>query len=181
MSTPDIPAGTWTIDPDHSEVGFSVRHMVITNVKGSVESYSGTITIGEDPLDSSVAADLDLSSITTGDDGRDEYLRTADLFDVANHPTLTFRSKGVKAKGNRFVVLGELFIRGITRSVELDLKFNGITGRSSGGTRARFSAQTEINRKDFDIEFNIPIDAGGVLVGERIKVILEVEAVLQAD
>ena len=164
MSTPEIPAGIWTIDPAHSEVGFSVRHMLVTNVKGSVESYSGMITIGEDPLDSSVTADLDLSSVTTGDGGRDEYLRTADLFDVTNHPALTFRSNGVKAKGNRFVVLGE-----------------PITGDPSGGTRARFSAQTEINRKDFAIEFNIPIDAGGVLVGEKIKVMLEIEAVLQAD
>lgn len=181
MSTPQIPAGTWIIDSSRSEAGFSVRHMVISTVKGSFESFSGTITIGEDPLDSSVVADVDLSSITTRDASRDEYLRSTDLFDVANHPVLTFCSTGVKPKGNHFVVLGELFIKGITQTVELDLEFNGVSGDPSGGARAGFSAQTEINRKDFDIEFNIPIDAGGVLVGEKIKITLEVEAVLQAD
>ncbi|MEO6628665.1 MAG: YceI family protein, partial [Aquihabitans sp.] len=165
----------------HSEVGFSVRHMMVSKVKGSFESFSGTITIGADPLDSSVTADVDLNSITTRDAGRDEHLRSADFFDVTNHPALTFRSTGVKAKGSDFVVLGDLSIKGVTHPVELDLEFNGTNGDPWGGTRAGFSAQTEINRKDFGIEFNIPIDGGGVVVGDKIKVTLEVEAVLQAD
>lgn len=181
MSTPNIPAGTWTIDPSHSEVGFSVRHMMVSKVKGSFESFSGTITIGADPLDSSVTADVDLNSITTRDAGRDEHLRSADFFDVTNHPALTFRSTGVKPKGSDFVVLGDLSIKGVTHPVELDLEFNGTNGDPWGGTRAGFSGQTEINRKDFGIEFNIPIDGGGVVVGDKIKVTLEVEAVLQAD
>jgi len=179
MSTPQIPAGTWTIDPSHSEVGFSVRHLMVSKVKGNFESFEGTITIAEDPLQSSVTAEVDLSSINTRDEQRDGHLRSADFFEVENHPKLTFTSTSVEPKGDDYVVTGDLSIKGTTKSVVLDLEFNGVHPDPWGGTRAGFSAETEISRKEFGVDFEIPMDGGGVVVGDKIKVTLEVEAVLQ--
>mgnify|MGYP001344880868 FL=1 len=179
MSTPQIPAGTWTIDPSHSEVGFSVRHLMVSKVKGNFESFEGTITIAEDPLQSSVTAEVDLSSINTRDEQRDGHLRSADFFEVETHPKLTFTSTSVEPKGDDYVVTGDLSIKGTTKSVVLDLEFNGVHPDPWGGTRAGFSAETEISRKEFGVDFEIPMDGGGVVVGDKIKVLLEVEAVLQ--
>ena len=179
MSTPEIPAGTWTIDPSHSEVGFSVRHLMVSKVKGNFETFEGTITIGENPLESSVTAEVDLSSINTRDEQRDGHLRSADFFEVENHPKLTFTSTSVEPKGDDYVVTGDLSIKGTTKSVVLDLEFNGVHPDPWGGTRAGFSAETEISRKEFGVDFEIPMDGGGVVVGDKIKVLLEVEAVLQ--
>ncbi len=176
-----IPAGTWTIDPSHSEVGFSVRHLMVSKVKGNFETFSGTIVIGEDPLASSVTAEVDLNSINTRDAQRDGHLRSADFFEVETHPTLTFASTSVRPSGSDFVVTGDLTIKGTTKSVELALEFNGVHPDPWGGTRAGFSAETEISRKEFGVDFEIPMDGGGVVVGDKIKVSLEVEAVLQAD
>lgn len=179
MSTPQIPAGTWTIDPSHSEVGFSVRHLMVSKVKGNFESFEGTITIAEDPLQSSVTAEVDLSSINTRDEQRDGHLRSADFFEVETHPKLTFTSTSVEPKGDDYVVTGDLSIKGTTKPVVLDLEFNGVHPDPWGGTRAGFSAETEISRKEFGVDFEIPMDGGGVVVGDKIKVLLEVEAVLQ--
>ena len=179
MSTPQIPAGTWTIDPSHSEVGFSVRHLMVSKVKGNFETFEGTITIAEDPLQSSVTAEVDLSSINTRDEQRDGHLRSADFFEVETHPKLTFTSTSVEPKGDDYVVTGDLSIKGTTKPVVLDLEFNGVHPDPWGGTRAGFSAETEISRKEFGVDFEIPMDGGGVVVGDKIKVLLEVEAVLQ--
>ncbi|QXC59547.1 YceI family protein [Aquihabitans sp. G128] len=178
MTNPEIPAGTWTIDPSHSEVGFSVRHLMVSKVKGNFETFEGTITIAEDPLASSVTAEVDLSSINTRDEGRDGHLKSADFFEVENHPKLTFTSTSVEPSGSDFKVTGDLTIKGTTKSVVLDLEFNGVHPDPWGGTRAGFSAETEISRKEFGVDFEIPMDGGGVVVGDKIKVILEVEAVL---
>ena len=179
MSTPEIPAGTWTIDPSHSEVGFSVRHLMVSKVKGNFETFEGTITIAEDPLQSSVTAEVDLSSINTRDEQRDGHLRSADFFEVDEHPKLTFTSTSVEPSGGDYKVTGDLTIKGTTKSVVLDLEFNGVHPDPWGGTRAGFSAETEISRKEFGVDFEIPMDGGGVVVGDKIKVLLEVEAVLQ--
>jgi polyisoprenoid-binding protein YceI len=179
MSTPEIPAGTWTIDPSHSEVGFSVRHLMVSKVKGNFETVEGTITIADDPLQSSVTAEVDLGSIHTRDEQRDGHLRSADFFEVEQHPKLTFTSTSVEPKGGDYVVTGDLTIKGTTKSVVLDLEFNGVHPDPWGGTRAGFSAETEISRKEFGVDFEIPMDGGGVVVGDKIKVLLEVEAVLQ--
>lgn len=179
MSTPEIPAGTWTIDPSHSEVGFSVRHLMVSKVKGNFETFEGTITIAEDPLASSVTAEVDLSSINTRDEQRDGHLRSADFFEVESHPKLTFTSTSVEPAGSDFKVTGDLTIKGVTKSVVLDLEFNGVHPDPWGGTRSGFSAETEISRKEFGVDFEIPMDGGGVVVGDKIKVLLEVEAVLQ--
>ena len=175
---PGYRTGTWTIDPSHSEVGFSVRHLMVSKVKGNFETFEGVITIGENPLESSVTAEVDLSSINTRDEQRDGHLKSADFFEVENHPKLTFTSTSVEPSGSDFKVTGDLTIKGVTKPVVLDLEFNGVHPDPWGGTRSGFSAETEISRKEFGVDFEIPMDGGGVVVGDKIKVILEVEAVL---
>ena len=178
MSTPDIPAGTWTIDPSHSEVGFSVRHLMVSKVKGTFESFSGAVEISDDLLASSVTASVDLSSINTRDAQRDEHLRSGDFFEVATYPELTFASTSVAPAGDGYRVTGDLTIKGTTRSVDLDLEFHGIHPDPWGGTRAGFSATTSISRKAFGVDFEIPMDGGGVVVGDKIEISLEIQAVL---
>lgn len=180
MSTPEIPAGTWTIDPSHSEVSFSVRHLMVAKVRGTFETFEGTLTIAEDPLASSVEASIDLASINTRDEQRDGHLRSPDFFETETYPTMTFRSTSVTADGDDFKVIGDLTLKGTTRQVELDLEFNGVHPDPWGGTRAGFSAETEISRKDFGVDFEVPMDGPGVVVGDKIKVMLEIEAALQA-
>jgi polyisoprenoid-binding protein YceI len=175
---PGYVAGTWTIDTVHSEVGFSVRHMMVSKVRGKFTKFEGEITTGESLLDSSVSADVELSSIDTGNEMRDNHLRSADFFEADKHPKWTYASTSVDAKGSDFVVHGNLTIHGVTRPVDLELEFNGVGGDPWGGTRAGFSASTGINRKDFGLEFNIPLEGGGVVVGDKVKVELEIEAVL---
>jgi polyisoprenoid-binding protein YceI len=180
MSTPEIPAGTWTIDPSHSEVSFSVRHLMVAKVRGTFERFEGTLTIAEDPLASSVEASIDLASINTRDEQRDGHLRSPDFFETETYPTMTFRSTSVTPDGDDFKVIGDLTLKGTTRQVELDLEFNGVHPDPWGGTRAGFSAETEISRKDFGVDFEVPMDGPGVVVGDKIKVMLEIEAALQA-
>jgi polyisoprenoid-binding protein YceI len=183
MSTtiaPGLTAGTWTIDPTHSEVGFSVRHVMVSKVRGKFTGFTGTITVAEDPLASSVTASIEAATITTGDDNRDTHLRSPDFFETEAHPTWTYTSTSVKPDGSDFLVSGDLTIKGVTRQVDLKLEFNGVGADPWGGTRAGFTATTEISRKDFGVEFNIPLEGGGVVVGDKVKVELEIEAVLQA-
>ncbi len=176
-SIDDITPGTWTIDASHTTVGFTARHLMITKVRGRFGAVEGAATIAEDRLQSSVQATIELGSIDTGDTGRDEHLRSADFFDVANHPTITFASTGIKEDGGDFVLFGDLTIKGITKPVELELEFDGVSGDPWGGTRAGFTASGEINRKDWGLEWNVALEGGGVLVGEKIKLGLDVELV----
>jgi polyisoprenoid-binding protein YceI len=176
---PGYIAGTWDIDPVHSEVSFSVRHMMVSKVRGRFGSFQGQITTGEDHLASSVSATVDLASVDTNDETRDNHLRSPDFLDVENHKTLSFTSTSVKPKGRGYVVEGDLSLHGVTRPVTLDLEPNGFGPDPFGGTRAGFSATTEINRKDYGITFNMPLEGGGVVVGDKIQITLEVEAVLQ--
>ena len=180
MSTPEIPAGTWTIDPSHSEVGFTVRHLMVSKVRGLFETFEGSITIAEDPLQSSVTAEVDLSSINTRDAQRDAHLKSGDFFDVETHPKMTFASTSVVPDGDGYQVAGTLTIKDVSKPVSLDLEFNGVGADPWGGTRAGFTASGEISRKDFGIDFQIPLEGGGVVIGDKISIVLEVEAVLQA-
>ena len=125
LRIPGYAAGTWTIDPMHSEVGFTVRHLMVSKVRGRFTKFSGELVTAEDPLDSSVTAEIDLASIHTGADQRDAHLRSIDFFDVENHPVMTYRSKGLRQDGENYVLDGELTLKGITRSVPLTVELNG--------------------------------------------------------
>lgn len=173
----ELPAGTWNIDPSHSSVAFSVRHLV-GRTRGQFKTFSGVITVGEDTLSAAVEANIDLASVDTGDEKRDEHLRSPEFFDVENHPQMTFRSTAVEASPEGYQVVGDLTLRDVTRSVELDLEFHGVTQDPWGGTRAGFTATTELSRKDFGLEWNMALEAGGFMVGDKVKVTLEIEAVL---
>jgi polyisoprenoid-binding protein YceI len=168
------------IDPTHSEVSFTVRHLMVSKVRGTFTKFSGTITIGDDPLESSVEAAVDLASIDTREPNRDAHLRSPDFFHTDQYPEMTYRSTAVRADGDGFLVEGELTLHGVTRPVPLQLEFNGVSADPWGGTRAGFSAETEINRKDFGIDITMPLDGGGVVVGDKVKVSLEVEATREA-
>ena len=178
---PGYVTGTWVIDPVHSEVGFSVRHLMLSKVRGRFAKFEGRIVTPDNPLDANVEATIDLSSIDTNNADRDAHLRSADFFDVERHPLMTYRSTGVRVGEDGYVVDGELSLHGITRAVPLALQVEGILASSPfGDTRIGFSASAEINRSDFDIKFGIA-DAGGVGLGDKVQIALEVEAVLQAS
>lgn len=173
---------TWTIDPAHSLVEFSVRHMMFTTVKGRFGTLEGTIVEdAADPARSAVAVTIQAASIDTRDEKRDAHLRSADFLHVDEHATLTFKSTSVEPRGaDHVLVHGDLTIRGTTRPVTLDVTRTG-TGTSPWGTTvAGFSAETRINRKDFGLTWNVGLEAGGVLVGDEVKITIEVEAVKQA-
>lgn len=174
---PGYVAGTWEIDPVHSDVSFSVRHMMVSKVRGRFHGVRGTIVTGENPLDSSVTAEIDVASIDTGNEQRDEHIRSADFFDAATWPTMAYRSTGVRPDGDGFVVDGDLTLHGVTRPVELRLELNGIGVDAYGNLRAGFSAAAQLNRKDFGITLDMPLDGGGAVVGDRIQIALEVAAV----
>ena len=176
---PGYIAGTWDIDAAHSTVGFSVRHMMVSKVRGYFRDFTGEIVTAEDPTQSSVAATIDLGSIDTRQEQRDAHIRSADFFDVENHPQMTFRSTAVRTDGADWVVDGELSLKGNTKPVSLTLELNGFGPDAYGGTRAGFSARTEISRSAFGVDIQMPMDGGGVVVSDKVAVELESEAVLR--
>ncbi len=180
LQIPGYVVGTWDIDASHSTVGFSVRHMMVSKVRGYFTKFSGELVTAEDPSQSSVTATIDMDSIDTRQEQRDAHIRSADFFDVGNHTVMEFRSTAVRAKGEDWVVEGDLTLKGITKPVTLTLELNGFGPDAYGGTRAGFSAKTEISRKAFGVDIDMPMDGGGVVIGDKISVELEIEAVLRA-
>ncbi|MGV8976854.1 MAG: YceI family protein [Cellulomonas sp.] len=176
----DLVAGTWTIDASHSEAGFSVRHAGISKVRGTVAITDGTIVVGEDLTVTSVTATLDPSTISTGDAGRDGHLKTSDFFDVEQFGTWTFTSTAVRAAGSDYVVVGDLTIHGVTRSVELETEFHGTAVDLYDNLRAGFSASTTISRKEFGLTWNAALEAGGVLVSDKVVLSIDASAIKQA-
>lgn len=178
----EIPSpGTFTIDPSHTIVGFVARHLMVTKVRGRFTQIEGTVTIAENPLESSAQAVLQTAGVTTNDEGRDTHIKSADFFDVENYPTITFTSTGLKDAGKgRFVLVGDLTIKGVTKPVELDVDFEGVAGDPWGGERIGFTASTEVEREDWGLNWNVALESGGVLVSKKIKLELEVQAVRQA-
>ena len=177
---PGYIVGTWAIDPVHSDVSFTVKHMMVSKVRGRFGAVEGQLVTAADPLQSSVEATIDMVSIDTNNAQRDAHIRSADFFEVETHPNMTFRSTGIRADGDDFLVDGELTIKGITKPVTLALELGGFGPDAYGGTRAGFSATTTINRRDFGVDISMPLDGGGVVVGDKVTVSLDIEAVLVA-
>lgn len=175
---PGYRAGTWQLDPAHTEVGFVVRHMMVSKIRGRFNEFEGTIVTAEDPLQSSATASIDLSTISTGQQDRDNHLRSQDFFAVDEHPKMTFASTAIRADGEDITVDGDLSIRGVTRPVTLTVEVNGFGPDPYGGTRAGFSATGEVNRKDFGVNWNAAIEGGGVVVADKVQLVIEAEAVL---
>ncbi|HEY8728764.1 MAG TPA: YceI family protein [Acidothermaceae bacterium] len=178
-TVPGYLAGTWVIDPVHSEVGFTVRHMMVSKVRGRFARFEGQIVTGATPLESSVTASIDLASIDTNNAQRDGHIRSADFFDVETYPTMTYQSTGVRQDGDDLVLDGNLTLKGVTKTVPLRLEANGFGPDPYGGTRAGFSAYAEINRRDFGVDFQAALETGGVVVADKVAIHLEIEAVLQ--
>jgi polyisoprenoid-binding protein YceI len=184
VQIPGYVAGTWTIDPVHSDVGFVIRHLMISKVRGHFTRFEGQFVTAADPMDSSVTATIDLTSIDTSNQQRDDHIRSADFFEVEKYPTMTYRSTGIRRDGDGFVLHGDLTLKGVTRPVPLTLEANGfgpdpLAADPLAGARAGFTATGEINRMDFDVSYNGPIPGGGVALGDKVQIFLEIEAALQ--
>jgi polyisoprenoid-binding protein YceI len=185
VEIPGYVAGTWTIDPVHSTVGFTIRHMMISKVRGRFGAFEGTLVTADDPLESRVTATVDLASIDTGNVQRDEHIRSADFLDAERYPSMTFRSTGMRAAGGAFVLDGELSLRGITKQVSLDLELEGFGPDPYDavdpfkGARAGFTATGEIDRTDFGVGDSATIPGGALALSERVQLVLEIQAVLK--
>ncbi len=180
---PGYKVGTWNVDPSHSSVSFSVRHLMISKVKGTFDSFSATFVTGENPLDTKVTADAEVISINTNDENRDGHLRTNDFFDAEKFPHITFESTGVKVKDvaeGEYVVTGNLTIKGITKSVDFDFEFGGFGTDPYGNYKAAATATATIDRTEFDLTWNAALETGGVLVGEKVTITLDFQAALAA-
>ena len=169
--TTQLPTGTWAVDASHTEVGFTARHLMVTKVRGKFTVVEGTVTVAEPFSASQVRATVKLASIDTGSADRDAHLKSADFFDVENNPEMTFVSTEVSED----TLKGDLTIKGVTRPVEFDLEFGGVATDPWGNTKAGFEASTEINRKDFGLEWNVALEGGGVLVSEKVKLNLDIQ------
>lgn len=176
----DLTAGTWTIDPTHSEVSFQARHMGISKVKGKFETFGGTITTAENLADTKVEATVEVASVNTNQAQRDEHLRTSDFFLAEEFPTFSFVSNAVKIDGDDIVVSGDLTLRGVTKPVDFAVDFGGVTIDGYGNTKLGLEAETTINRHDFGVSWNAPTEAGGLTLGDNVKITLDLQAALQA-
>jgi len=171
-------ATEWNLDTSHSSVTFEVRHMAISKVKGSFGDFAGTVT-GEPgkPETFSVEATVQLASVDTANEKRDDHLRSADFFDVANHPVMTFKSTGVKMDGDKGKLMGELTLHGVTKPVEFELEYAGMVDDPWGNTRMGFSAETEIDRREFGLTWSKALETGGLVVDNDVEIELEIELV----
>ncbi|MDN3359307.1 YceI family protein [Actinomadura sp. DC4] len=184
VEIPGYVAGTWDIDPIHSDVAFVVRHLMVSKVRGHFTKFEGSIVTAADPLESSVTATIDLTSVDTSNQQRDDHIRSADFFEVEKYPTMTYRSTGVRRDGADLVLDGELTLKGVTLPVPLRLEANGFgpdpfAADPLTGARAGFTATGEINRIDFGVSFNGPLPGGGIALGEKVQIVLEIEAALR--
>ena len=170
-NTTVLPTGTWAVDASHTEVGFTARHLMVTKVRGKFTDVDGTVTVAEPFSASQVQASVKLASVDTGSADRDAHLKSADFFDVENNPEMTFVSTEVSED----TLKGDLTIKGVTKPVVFDLDFNGLATDPWGNQKAGFEAETEINRKDWGLEWNVALEGGGVLVSEKIKIKLDVQ------
>jgi polyisoprenoid-binding protein YceI len=174
--TTQLSVGTWAIDPVHSSIGFSVRHLMVSKVRGN---FSGAIVVADDGTPS-VTAEIAVDSLHTNNEQRDAHVKSADFLEVDKYPTATFRSTNVRANGDNYVVDGEFTLKGVTKPVSLELEFNGVNPGMGHGEVAGFEASVVLNRKDFGIDIDMPLETGGTVVGDKITITLEIEALKQA-
>ena len=177
---PTYVAGTWALDPTHSEVTFSVKHLAISKVRGTFERFTATIVTAEDPTKSTVEANIEVASVNTNQKERDNHLRTNDFFKPDEFPSITFVSTSVVLDGDDITVLGDLSLRGVTRSVTLSGEFGGIVIDGYGQTKAGFTASTKINRHDYGVSWNAALEAGGFTLGDDVTIGFELQFTLQA-
>lgn len=180
IEIPGYRPGTWILDPSHSEVTFSVRHMMISKVRGTFGMKEATLIAPENPLEARVEAKVDVTSVDTKDENRDAHLRSADFFDTETFPTMEFVSTGARVEDGDFIVDGDLTIRGITKPVSFEFEFGGFGKDPYGNYKAGASAKTVINREDFGLTWNAALETGGVLVGKEITIGLDLQGALQA-
>lgn len=171
-----LTTGTWNVDPAHTEVGFVARHLMVTKVRGQFKDVEGTVNVAEELGASTANVSVKLASIDTGSADRDAHLRSADFFDIENHPVMTFVSTAFDGD----TLTGDLAIRGVSRPVTFEVEYNGVAVDPWGQTKAGFEAEAEINRKDWGLEWNVAIEGGGVLVSDKIKIQLDVQLLKQA-
>ena len=176
---PKYIVGTWTLDPAHSDLTFSVRHLAISKVRGSFEKFDVTVVTAEDPKDSTVEATVDIASVNTGQADRDGHLRTSDFFLVEEYPTMTFTSTSFEVDGEDLTIVGALTLRGVTKSVTLKGEIGGVIVDGYGQTKAGVTASTKINRSEFGVSWNAAVEAGGLTLGEAVSIDLEIQVVLQ--
>ncbi|MFN8086395.1 MAG: YceI family protein [Microbacterium sp.] len=180
LDVPGYKAGTWVLDPAHSEVTFSLRHMMISKVRGEFGLKSATIEAPANPLEAKVTASVDAASISTGDQNRDNHLRSADFFDVETYPTIDFVSTGVRYEGGDFLVDGDLTMHGVTKPVTFELEFGGFGTDPYGNYKAGATAKTVVNREDFGLTWNAALESGGVLVGKDVTITLDLQGSIEA-
>ena len=177
---PAYVVGTWTLDPTHSEVTFSVKHLAISKVRGTFERFTAVIVTAEDPSKSTVEASIEVASVNTNQKDRDNHLRTNDFFKVDEFPNITFTSGSVVLDGDDITVVGDLSLRGVTKSVTLTGEFGGIVTDGYGQTKAGFTASTKINRHDYGVSWNAALEAGGFTLGDQVSINFELQFTLQA-
>ncbi|MET9894716.1 YceI family protein [Streptomyces sp. NPDC006465] len=175
-AAPGLTPGLWNVDPAHSEVGFVIRHLM-SKVRGHFTEFSGAVEIGSELKDVKVTAEIQAASIDTRSEDRDAHVRSAEFLDVDKYPVLTFASTGVRAEGKEYFLDGRLTIKDVSRPVTLEIEFNGVGEDPWGGTRAGFSAKTTINRKDWGLEFNVPVGGEKLLLSDKLEIHLEVQVV----
>ncbi len=176
---PGYRAGTWDIDPMHSEVGFSIRHLMISKVKGKFERFNATFVTGVNPLDSSVTASAEVASVNTNEPNRDGHLRTGDFFEAETFPTIDFVSTGVRVVKGEFLVDGDLTMKGVTKPVTFEFDFGGFGADPSGLYKGGATATAVVNREDFGLTYNAALETGGMLLGNTVTISLELQAALQ--
>lgn len=176
---PAYVAGTWKLDPTHSALSFSLKHLMISTVRGTFDTFDVTVVTAENPTHSSVSATVEIASVNTQNADRDAHLRNGDFFSADEFPQMTFTSTSAVLTGDDFSVAGELTLKGVTKSVTLKGEFGGIVVDGYGQTKAGASLSTTIDRTDYGVMFNMPLEAGGVALGHDVKISIELQLVLQ--